>query len=79
MKINKNEKPLDKMFFEIIVDTSVMKAYKLGTANMAKFLVDVLEKMEIGGFKTIGTNDLRDIINKTMLDDKETHAYFERL
>lgn len=79
MQINKNEKPLDKMFKEIILDTSVMKAYKLGTANMAKFLVDVLEQMENRGFKTVETNDLRDVINKAMLDDIETYAYFERL
>ncbi|MBT2759929.1 hypothetical protein [Paenibacillus sp. ISL-20] len=79
MQNETNERPLDKMFKEIIADTSVMKAYKLGTANMAKFLVDVLDRMESGGFKTIGTNDLRDIINKAMLDDKETYDYFERL
>lgn len=77
--INRNETPIDKIFNEIISDTSVAKAYKLGSANMAKFVVDVLKRMEFRGIKKVDTNDLIKVINEAVLEDKEIYAYFKRL
>ncbi|MMZ66849.1 hypothetical protein D1872_293820 [compost metagenome] len=67
------ENELDKIYKEIIYESpeikTANKAYKLGAANTAKLIYDVLLQLENGGFGKVETKDLKEVVEVMMSND----------